>query len=93
MFRGNYQKINSIGEKIYYKAGDTVLYEGNLYSALKPTTNSPFQDKKSWKFFGLSNVYVSETPPIEPSVGQHWEKNGKLYYYYYDGNNFSWVEL
>jgi hypothetical protein len=93
MFRGNYQKTNNNGNKFYYKFGDVVNYQGSLYKATKPTMSSPFQDGSSWEYLGLSELFSSPTPPINPKEGQYWERDGVVYYYFYDGNNYSWVQF
>lgn len=93
MFRGYYKAKQSSGIANVYNVGDTILFEGSVYKAKKSTTKSPFEDKKTWKFIGITEIYQSNTPPINPVVGQHWEKEGKLYIYYKDVNGFSWVEV
>jgi hypothetical protein len=93
MFRGTYQKIGTNGVAVYYGSGDTIIFEGNLYKNIAPTTNSPFTEPTSWEYLGVYNLYSRSTPPINPKVGQLWENNGVVYTYYYDGNNFSWVQF
>ena len=93
MFRGEFKKLNYKGIPNEYTVGDTVLFEGNIYQNVIPTKKSPYESSNSWKYFGSGNLYSSENPPINPKIGQIWEKNGVLYTYYYDGNNFSWVNF
>jgi hypothetical protein len=93
MFRGKYKKLDASGLKKQYLAGDTVLFEGNIYKAIKQTELSPFRDKQSWQLTGSNVIYSSNTPPISPTTGQYWEKDGKVYVYHYDGNNYSWAEF
>jgi len=93
MFRGNYKQTNTDGTPVGYIYVDVVLYEGKFYKALSPVSQSPFQNSTFWEFLGTSYIFSSQTPPINPVVGQQWEKNGILYTYYYDGNNYSWVQL
>jgi hypothetical protein len=39
-------------------------------------------------------VYISDTPPANPAVGQEWWRstNGQLYVWYDDGNSKQWVQ-
>jgi hypothetical protein len=93
MFRGNYKKTNIDGTPVGYIYGDVVLYEGKLYKAIFSTYESPFQNSETWEYIGNGSLFSSQTPPINPAVGQQWEKNGIVYTYYYDGNNYSWVQF
>lgn len=93
MFRGNYQKIGTNGVANQYLVGDTVIYEGNLYETINSTYGSPFTDPSSWKYMGVYNLFSRSNPPISPKIGQLWEYNGKIYTYYYDGNNYSWIQF
>ncbi len=93
MFRGEYKKNNFNGIRAKYFAKDTVIFQGNIYECLSPTSDSPIQNPQKWEYNGNYILYVGETPPISPQVGQQWEKNGAVYTYFYDGNNYSWVQL
>jgi hypothetical protein len=93
MFRGVYKKNSVNGNPMNYIHGDIVVYQGNLYKNIRQTSLSPQYDANSWSFIGTNVLYVSDIPPIDPKIGQQWSKNGKIYTYYYDGNNYSWVEL
>lgn len=93
MFRGTYKKINNNGVAVYYASGDTIIFEGNLYKSINPTSLSPVADPNNWEYLGIYNFFTRDTPPIKPQVGQIWENNGKLYRYFYDGNNRSWVQF
>lgn len=93
MFRGEYLKTLPSGLFNRYQSGDTILFEGNIYQAVKNTYLSPFQEPNSWKYTGNHIIYFSNTPPINPKEGQQWEKDGIVYTYIYDGDNFSWVEF
>lgn len=93
MFRGEYKKNNYNGVPINYVYGDTVLFEGNIYEVILPTSKSPFESPNNWSFIGSSTLYPSDTPPINPQLGQQWEKNGFVYTYFFDGNNYSWVQF
>lgn len=93
MFRGNYQKIGTNGIAVYYATGDTIVFEGNLYESINPTTFSPIAEPSSWRYIGLYNLFSRNVPPIKPKLGQVWENNGKLYTYFYDGNNKNWVQF
>jgi hypothetical protein len=93
MFRGKYQKLTSSGVAEYYSTGDTVLFEGNLYENLIPTSLSPFAEPNSWKYKGLYNLYSGSNPPIKPKLGQLWQKDGKIYTYFFDGSNNDWVQF
>lgn len=92
MFRGTYKTINQDGLPVGYVYGDIVSYEGNLYKAILETCLSPQQDPVSWSFVGNNNIYFSQTPPLNPQVGQQWSNGSRVYTYFYDGNNYSWVD-
>lgn len=93
MFRGKYKKLAANGVPQLYISGDAVLFEGNIYKAVKPTTKSPFTEPQNWKYEGVGTIYTSDTPPVEPKLGQLWENNGIVYTYYYDSNGFAWVQF
>lgn len=93
MFRGEYLQINPSGLNNRYQFGDTVLFEGNIYIALKETEFSPYQDPIAWKYTGKNSIFFSDQPPINPQEGQQWENNGVIYTYYYDGDKFTWVQF
>jgi hypothetical protein len=93
MYKGVYSEKNFTGLKNEYQFGDIISFEGNLYKAEKYTTLSPFKDKLSWKYIGESILFSSNEPPINPVVGQQWERNGVIYTYFFDGDNYSWVEF
>lgn len=93
MFRGEYLKTLPSGLSNTYQFGDTILFEGNVYKALKQTNMSPYQDPLAWKYTGNNNIFFGSQPPINPKEGQQWENNGILYTYYYDGDKFSWIEF
>jgi hypothetical protein len=93
VFRGTYRKKLGNGTFNVYSALDTVLFQGNLYEAKKPTYLSPIENQSAWEYKGLSEIYNSANPPLDPQVGQIWTTNGKFYTYFYDGNNYAWVEI
>jgi hypothetical protein len=93
MYKGEYSKLNPTGLKVLYQSGDVVLFEGNLYKAQKITQLSPFQDSLAWSFIGKSRLFSGIEPPIDPIEGQQWERDGVVYTYYFDGDNYSWVEF
>lgn len=93
MYKGEYVTTTSIGLNKKYQANDVVLFEGNLYKARKNVILSPFQEKDAWEFIGTSRVFVGTSPPIDPVEGQQWEREGVVYTYYFDGDNYSWVEF
>ena len=93
MYRGEYTKNNFNGLKTRYQFGDITSFEGKLYKCEKSTEFSPFQDSKSWSFTGTFILFSSDTAPLNASEGQLWERNGVIYTYYFDGDNYSWVEF
>lgn len=93
MFRGEYKKLNSNGVRVKYITKDTVIYQGNIYECTSPTSDSPIQKKNKWNYTGSYVLFSSDSPPINPKIGQQWEKNGIIYTYYYDGNNYSWIQF
>lgn len=93
MYRGEYKSTNSNGLNEEYQVNDVVLFEGSLYKALKTTKQSPFQNQEAWKFIKIGNIFVSNTPPINPVEGQQWQRNGIIYTYYFNEENYSWVEF
>lgn len=93
MYRGEYTKTTSIGLTKKYQSNDVVLFEGNLYKAKRNVELSPFQEAIAWEFIGTSRVFSGSEPPINPVEGQQWERNGTIYTYYFDGDNYAWVEF
>lgn len=93
MFKGSYKTTDSLGSPLKYFKGDSVLFHGKIFEAIKPTLYSPVEDKDSWEFKGMTEMYESENPPLDPVVGQLWSSNGRYYSYYYDGNNYSWIQV
>jgi hypothetical protein len=93
MYKGLYSKTNFTGLQNKYQFGDVVLFEGKLYKAQKFTSLSPYEDSLAWSFTGNSVLYSSDNPPIDPVEGQQWETNGSIYTYFFDGDNYSWVEF
>jgi len=93
MFKGEYKKISFDGTPFTYQKGDSILFQGKIYKALNYTNLSPIEQNDNWQFQGISEIYASDNPPLEPKVGQIWSTNGKYYSYYYDGNNYSWVQI
>jgi hypothetical protein len=93
MYKGEYNKTKVTGLNNRYQSGDVVLFEGNLYKAEKTTELSPFQDPIAWTFTGKSRLFSGIEPPIDPIEGQQWERDGVVYTYYFDGDNYSWVEF
>lgn len=94
MFKGQYKRKLSDGLLHTYTPGDTILFQGKLYKSRGPTFLSPVEAPLKWEFQGVEqDVYISSNPPIDPSIGQIWSTNGRFYSYYYDGNNYAWVEI
>lgn len=93
MFRGEYKNKNFDGSPLFYKRGDSILFHGKIYEAKDLTVSSPIENSDIWLYKGLSEIYYSDNPPLNPKVGQVWLKEGKYYSYFYDGNNYSWVEF
>lgn len=90
MFKGEYKKINSSGSDNIYQFNDVVLFEGSLYKAVKETSLSPYQDTLAWEYYGINNIFFSNTPPINPKQGQQWVNNNIIYTYYHNGNTGGW---
>jgi hypothetical protein len=44
---------------------------------------------------GSANVWIGDTPPVDPKVGQLWfnSSNGQMFIYYDDGNSLQWVSV
>ena len=93
MFKGTYKKKLGDGSYNVYSPTDTVLFHGKIYETKQSTYLSPIEKASAWEYRGLSEIYISDNPPLDPKVGQIWSTNGKFYTYYYDGNNYTWVEL
>lgn len=93
MFRGKYKKRLGSGVPNTYGPKDTVLFQGNLYEAKQSTSFSPVEKPDYWEYKGVSEIYISDNPPFDPQIGQVWSTSGKFYTYFYDGNNYAWVEL
>lgn len=93
MFRGNYKTYDYNGVVAKYFVNDTVVFQGRIYKCSAPTSNSPIQSPIKWEYIGNHVLYSGANPPISPKIGQSWETNGKIYTYYYDGTNYSWVQF
>jgi hypothetical protein len=93
VFKGNYKRLLADGSLAVYVAGDSILFQGKLYTAKEPVSLSPTEQSESWSFSGSTEIYNSSNPPLSPEVGQIWSKDGRFYSYYYDGNSFSWIEI
>jgi predicted homoserine dehydrogenase-like protein len=93
MFKGNYKSKNSNGTVYVYSKGDSMLFQGKLYEAARSTYLSPIQQSEAWNYKGVTEIYTSDNPPLNPVVGQIWNTNGRYYSYFYDGNSYTWVEI
>jgi hypothetical protein len=95
VFKGQYKRKFSDGLLNTYTPGDTILFQGKLYKSRGPTFLSPVEAPDKWQFQGVEqDVFISENPPLNPSVGQIWaNSSGQFYSYYYDGNSYQWVEV
>jgi hypothetical protein len=94
MFRGPYKSKDNNGAPITYMKGDVVLYQGKVYQCKNQIHKTPLQSPKSWKYIGITENFISETPPVDPKEGQKWiSGNGTEYVWYKDGNSFQWIEI
>jgi|688.fasta_scaffold558022_2 hypothetical protein len=94
MFRGQFKFKTTNGASIRYNLGDIVVEQGRAYECNTPTTKSPLQSPNKWTFTGLTEVFNSENPPINPIRNQIWVSgNGTQYIWYKDPNGFQWVEI
>lgn len=93
MYKGDYRKTDVNGSPVFYSTGDSINFHGKIYEAINYTSLSPIENADFWKYKGLTEIYNSTNPPLNPKIGQVWQTNGKHYVYYYDGNNYSWVEF
>ena len=90
----SYTSKNVNGSVITYNRGDTVTNQGRFYKCLKPTTQSPLQNKSNWAFTGTTEIYKNSLPPIKPLENQLWlADTGVLYTWYKDSNGFQWVQI
>ena len=69
------------------------LFQAGLMGRGSVAGLSPFQEAIAWEFIGTSRVFSGSEPPINPVEGQQWERNGTIYTYYFDGDNYAWVEF
>jgi hypothetical protein len=82
------------GSRITYNRGDNVTSQGRFYKCLKPTTQSPLQNKSNWALTGMSETFKGSVPPIKPLENQLWMADtGKLYIWYKDISGFQWVQI
>ena len=59
------------GSRITYNRGDTVTSQGRFYKCLKPTNQSPLQNKANWALTGMSETFKGSVPPIKPLENQN----------------------
>lgn len=53
-------------------------------------------DGTTWiSLFDKGNVDISDTPPLNPSLGDLWydSSTGICFVYYYDGNSYQWADI
>ncbi len=53
-------------------------------------------DGTTWiSLFDKGNVDISDTPPLNPSLGDLWydSSTGICFVYYYDGDSFQWTDI
>jgi hypothetical protein len=94
MFKGQFKFKNSTGVPITYNNGDTVVYQGKIYTSNKTTQQSPLQAPKDWSYNNLTEPYKGTNPPVNPKENQLWiSDSGVMYIYFYDGNSYQWISV
>ena len=94
MYRGTFKYKNPNGSTVTYNVNDVVMYQGRQYLCLESTQSSPLQTPDNWKYTGISENFMSDTPPINPKENQTWiSTSGRSYIWYKDENGFQWVEI
>ena len=92
MFKGMFKFKNATGTPITYSNGDSVVYQGRVYTSNKTTQQSPLQAPQDWLYNSLSTPYKGTNPPVNPKENQLWiSDDGVTYIYFYDGNSYQWI--
>lgn len=97
-FKGKFRKYDPNGNLMKYSIGDTIEFNGTLYTATKTIIDTPPSKINSgWEVLSATNnFYASDTPPSELTYkGDRWFRpsNGVLYTRVKDDNGMHWVEL
>ena len=97
-FKGKYKKYDPNGNLMKYYMGDTVEFNGSLYTATKTITDVPPNKINSgWEVLsGTSTFYINDLPPSQLTYkGDRWFRPsiGVLFTRVKDDNGMHWVEL
>lgn len=98
-FRGKFRQYDPDGKPYLYRIGDSVDYNGEVYTAIRPTSNKipgTMEGEGYWKSLGNSEgLFITEFTPSNPDIGDRWyvPSTGILYTRIQEESNKFWVEL
>jgi hypothetical protein len=94
-FLGDFSPTYDTGETRVYSAGEMVLYEGKVFTALSTIYGESPDTNSEWFAYGGSRVSYRGTKPPSPQVGDFWlnSSTGKFYVFIDDGETKQFVEL
>jgi hypothetical protein len=93
MFKGEYKTKTAQGTPITYMIGDSVVYQGKVYTAVNQTQKSPLQSPKDWKYTGLTEPVQGSSSPLLPEENQFWVDQSNNLYIRKDGSNPVWQQI
>ena len=93
MYKGTYQTKGPNGTPYTYMIGDSVLFQGKLYTALNQTQKSPLQSPKDWKYTGLTEPVQGSSSPLLPETNQFWVDQSNNLYIRKDIPNQTWQQI
>jgi len=93
MYKGTYQTKGPNGTPYTYMIGDSVLFQGKLYTALNQTQKSPLQSPKDWKYGGLTEPVQGSSSPLLPEPNQFWVDQSNNLYIRKDITSASWQQI
>lgn len=93
MFKGEYKAKTAQGTPITYMIGDSVVYQGKVYTAINQTQKSPLQSSKDWQYVGLTEPVQSSSSPLLPEKNQFWIDQSNNLYIRKDFTNPVWQQV
>lgn len=97
-FKGKFKKYDPNGRLMKYSIGDTVEFDGDLYTATEIIIDvSPVVGDSGWKMLSSpSSFFVMDIPPSSITYnGDRWyvPSTGILYTRIRDENGKHWIEM
>ena len=97
-FKGKFKKYDPNGNLMKYSIGDTVEFNGNLYTATKPIIAlPPTTVNAGWELLSSTSSFsISDDPPTNStSEGDRWynSSTGILYTRIRDDSGYYWIQL